>query len=96
MDSQQQASRPGGPAVTAGVVTVRYWAGARSAAGVDAETVPALPTVGDLSAALIAARPALAPVLPVCSLLVDGLAAGPGDPLPAGAVVEVLPPFAGG
>lgn len=95
MESQQQASRPAGDAA-AGVVSVRYWAGARSAAGVDTETVPALPTVGDLSAALVAARPGLASVLPVCSLLVDGLAAGPGDPLPGGAVVEVLPPFAGG
>ena len=44
----------------------------------------------------MAAHPDLATVLPVCSVLVDGLATEPADPLPAGAVVEVLPPFAGG
>jgi molybdopterin synthase sulfur carrier subunit len=35
-------------------------------------------------------------VLPVCSVLVGGRASTGGDPVPAGSVVEVLPPFAGG
>jgi molybdopterin converting factor small subunit len=77
-------------------VTVRYWAGARAAAGVDTETVPGVRTVGDLVGHLVASRPALGPVLPVCSVLVDGRASTGDDPVPAGAVVEVLPPFAGG
>ena len=77
-------------------VTVRYWAGARAAAGVDIDTVPAPGTVADLTAALVAARPALEPVLAVSSLLLDGRAASAEDPVPAGAVLEVLPPFAGG
>jgi len=77
-------------------VVIRYWAGARAAAGVDAEQVPAVATVADLVARLTEAHPALQPVLPVCSVLVGGRASTGEDPVPAGAVVEILPPFAGG
>lgn len=83
-------------AVGAGGIRVRYWAAARAAAGVDAEWVPAPATVGALLAALAVPRPALAAVLPVCSILVDGRAARGDDAVPAGCTVEVLPPFAGG
>lgn len=77
-------------------VTVRYWAGARAAAGVDEEVLAGVTTVGELVGRLLAARPGLAPVLPVCSVLVEGRASTGEDPVPSGAVVEVLPPFAGG
>ena len=77
-------------------VLVRYWAGARAAAGVDEERVAGVATVQDLLARLTCAHPALAPVLPVCSVLVGGRASTGDDPLPAGVVIEVLPPFAGG
>ena len=77
-------------------VTVRYWAGARAAAGVERETITGVRTVGDLVGHLAASRPALERVLPVCSVLVGGRASSGDDPVPAGAVVEVLPPFAGG
>ena len=77
-------------------VLVRYWAGARAAAGVDEERLPGAATVGDLVTRLAAAHPALEQVLPVCSVLVAGRASAGTDPLPGGAVVEVLPPFAGG
>ena len=77
-------------------VTVRYWAGARAAAGVDEERLAGVGTVGALAALLVAAHPGLEPVLPVCSLLVGGRAGTGDDPVPAGSVVEVLPPFAGG
>ena len=77
-------------------VTVRYWAGARAAAGVEHETVTGVHTVGELVGRLVASRPALERVLPVCSVLVGGRASSGDDPVPAGAVVEVLPPFAGG
>jgi sulfur-carrier protein len=77
-------------------VLVRYWAGARAAAGVDEERLTGVSTVGDLLARLAAAHPALEPVLPVCSVLVAGRASTGEDPLPPGAVIEVLPPFAGG
>jgi molybdopterin converting factor small subunit len=80
-----------------GVVTVRYWAGARAAAGRDEEAVEA-GTIGELLGA-IGGRPPLDRVLSASSLLVDGTAVRREDsahPLPAGAVVDVLPPFAGG
>jgi molybdopterin converting factor small subunit len=75
-------------------VTVRYWAGAARAAGTDSESVDAA-TLGELRD-LLSARPPLAAVCRVASFLVDGAQAGPGEPLTPGAVVDVLPPFAGG
>ncbi len=77
-------------------VLVRYWAGARAAAGVDEERLDGVATVRDLLTRLAAAHPGLEPVLPVCSVLVGGRASTGDDPVPAGAVVEILPPFAGG
>ena len=77
-------------------VTVRYWAGARAAAGVDEEVLAGVDTVDDLVGRLLAGRPGLATVLPVCSVLVAGRASSGEDPVPPGSVVEVLPPFAGG
>jgi sulfur-carrier protein len=77
-------------------VTVRYFAGARAAAGVPGETVDAA-TVGDLITHLATRGEPLARVLSVCSYLVDGLAARDhATPLYDGATVDVLPPFAGG
>ncbi len=78
------------------MATVRYFAGARDAAGTETETVEAL-TVGELHAALVARHAALADVLPRCSLLVGGVRAA-DDRTPVGATetVDVLPPFAGG
>ncbi|MBM6401527.1 MoaD/ThiS family protein [Phycicoccus sonneratiae] len=99
MDARHGASTSSGTTAEDGssaTVSVRYWAGARAAAGVDGEVLAAPPTVEGLVAALAAARPGLAEVLPVCSVLVDGLAASGTDPVPPGALVEVLPPFAGG
>jgi molybdopterin converting factor small subunit len=76
---------------------VRYWAGARAAAGC-AEEESAASTVGDLLAD-ISGRHDISRILRASSLLVDGIAvttAESGRVLPAGAVVDVLPPFAGG
>jgi molybdopterin converting factor small subunit len=75
-------------------VTVRYWAGAKRAAGRPDEQLAA-PTLAALLDQL-RQRPALAPVLASASYLVDGQAADPTATLSAGAVVDVLPPFAGG
>ena len=75
-------------------VTVRYWAGAQRAAGVESETLTG-DTVGDLRAEL-ASRPAMAAVSRVASFLVDGVQAGDTTRLYDGAEVDVLPPFAGG
>ena len=76
-------------------VTVRYWAGARAAAGVPADVVDGA-TVGDVVSAAVALHPALESVAAVATFLVDGSASPRDRAVPAGATVEVLPPFAGG
>jgi molybdopterin converting factor small subunit len=79
-------------------VTVRFFAGARAAAGCDQVTV-APAGLQEVIQGLHAAFPALRTVTPVCSFLVDGVSAKPHEDGPficAGSRVEVLPPFAGG
>ena len=75
-------------------VTIRYYAGARAAAGLEEEAVDAAEgiTVAELSA-LLAARhgSGLARVLGVSSFLVDEVATGPERLVPAGATLDVLP-----
>jgi molybdopterin converting factor small subunit len=80
--------------------TLRYWAAAKAAAGVAEEEREAA-TLHDLLAAARAEHGAgLSRVLEVCSFLVDEhpVGARPHDEvaLPDGALVDVLPPFAGG
>ena len=81
-------------------VTVRYFAGAKAAAGTRSEdvTVPAGATVDDLITALAADHgDALARVLAAASFLLDEVAVRDRTlALAEGAVVDVLPPFAGG
>lgn len=80
--------------------TLRYWAGARAAAGVASEQTSAR----TLSEALLLARSVrddrFAEVLEVCSFVVDGDPVGARDHaavrLVDGGLVDVLPPFAGG
>jgi molybdopterin synthase sulfur carrier subunit len=78
-------------------VLVRYYAAARSAAGVTEERATAV-TVAALRAELTARHTArFATVLAACSLLVDGQAVrDDATALADGVTVEVLPPFAGG
>ncbi|WP_125777930.1 MoaD/ThiS family protein [Antribacter gilvus] len=80
------------------MLTVRYFAGAREAAGVASEQLEVGgPTpVAALRRALAASRPGLAPVLSRCALLVAGSRATDDTVVPDGALVDVLPPFAGG
>ncbi|GAB3592179.1 MoaD/ThiS family protein [Angustibacter peucedani] len=79
-------------------VTVRYWAGAREAAGVDDEPVAAA-SVREVVDQLTARGAPLDAVVRRSSLLVDGRVVR-DDALDAalddGQTVEVLPPFAGG
>jgi len=83
---------------TAGTVTVRYFAAAEEAAGVEEESaaVAAGAVLADVLAAATVRHPDLAPALRVCSYLVDSVSANPTTTVPGGAVVDVLPPFAGG
>ena len=75
-------------------VRVRFWAGARRAAGHAEETLDAT-DVGELRAVL-AARPGLAKIVAAASFLVDEVKASDASVLRDGSVVDVLPPFAGG
>ena len=85
-------------------VAVRYWAGARAAAGT-AEDLFA--TTGDLTLADVVARvlerhpgEQMARTVAVCSVLLGDQPVRSQDPATVvvrpGAVVELLPPFAGG
>jgi sulfur-carrier protein len=85
------------------IVTLRYWAAAKEAAGTAEETISA----ATLAEALAAARgghpgqnPRLRAVLARSSFLIDGAPVGGRAPeavmLSDAAVIEVLPPFAGG
>ena len=81
------------------MVTVRYFAGASAAAGVEEEQVPL--EAGTPLSVLVEALaqrhgPALERVLAAASFLVDEVATARSRPVPAGATVDVLPPFAGG
>jgi sulfur-carrier protein len=81
-------------------VTVRYFAGAKAAAGTRSEdvAVPRGATVDDLVTAIAADHgDALARVLAAASFLLDEVAVHERSTVLAdGAVVDVLPPFAGG
>jgi sulfur-carrier protein len=78
-------------------VTVRYFAGARAAAGVDTELHEAA-TLDELVGRIVADHgERLERVLTACSFLVDGTQTRDRtSALTPGAVVDVLPPFAGG
>jgi molybdopterin converting factor small subunit len=78
-------------------VTVRYFAGARAAAGVDTES-RAAGTLEELVRQIVADHgDRLERVLTACSFLVDGTQTRDrASVLAPDAVVDVLPPFAGG
>jgi molybdopterin converting factor small subunit len=78
-------------------VTVRYFAGARAASGVDTETRDAR-TLNELVGQIVDEHgEKLERVLTACSFLVDGTTTrNRALVLAPGAVVDVLPPFAGG
>lgn len=88
-----------------GEITLRYWAGARAAAGVESDVMAAsgpvtVAQVREYALSLHPGSDQLARVLAVCSVLVDDQPVGRRDPgsvtVPVGARVEFLPPFAGG
>jgi len=86
------------------VITVRYWAAARSAAGVDSDRFV---VQGPVSLAEVMSQATalhrgsrLGEVLGICSVLVGDRPSSTEDPadvlVPPGSTVEFLPPFAGG
>ena len=81
------------------MITVRYFAGARAAAGgTRDEQLPSVTSIDDLARILTSRHgERLGVVLKAASFLVDGLACHDRQAaLPEGATVDVLPPFAGG
>jgi molybdopterin synthase sulfur carrier subunit len=81
------------------MITVRYFAAARAATGIDQEQlVVNRPWPLNELAGRLAERhgPALRRVLAASSFLVDETAASTDRLVPIGSVVDVLPPFAGG
>lgn len=86
------------------IIRVRYWAAARSAAGIAEETIDlASPlTLAEVTAEVVRrhAGTRLPEVIAVCSVLVGDQPVGSRQPeevvVPPGATVEFLPPFAGG
>jgi molybdopterin converting factor small subunit len=83
-------------------VTIRYWAAAKAAAGLPEECVDAVTLRDALNAAVSSRKPGtrLAEIIARSSFLVDADPVGRAAPesivLDDGAVIEVLPPFAGG
>jgi molybdopterin converting factor small subunit len=82
------------------MAVLRYWAGARAAAGVAEEQVDASTLAAALDAARRSRDERFARVLSVCAFVVDEQPAGltPPDQVTVrpDSVVDVLPPFAGG
>ncbi len=86
------------------VIRVRYWAAARSAAGVAEDSVATAGplTLAELRAEVVSRHPdgGFADVVRVCSVLVGERPVSSGDPAEVlvrpGETVEFLPPFAGG
>jgi sulfur-carrier protein len=83
-------------------VTIRYWAAAKEAAGMAEESVDAITLRDALDVAVASRKPdtQLATVIARSSFLVNADPAGRASMgsivLDEGAVIEVLPPFAGG
>ena len=80
-------------------ITIRYFAAARAAAGIETETLrlPAGTTIDGLLTDLAGRGPELAKVLARCSYLRDGVAVRDRTvALQTSETVDVLPPFAGG
>lgn len=86
------------------VITARYWAGARSAAGVDEDVfeVTGPITLAEVVRRVLSAHPGpdVARTIAVCSVLLGDRPVGTADAdevvVAPGATVEFLPPFAGG
>lgn len=76
------------------MVTVRFFAAAREAAGMERVEIVAGPVIPALLG--LGLGPRFSQVLQVCSVVSDGYRLAPGDAVPDGATVDVLPPFAGG
>ena len=79
------------------MATVRYFAAARAATGVDTEALPAGSLKELVEVLELRHGERLGRLLTACSFLVDGLSCRePATTLTEASTVDVLPPFAGG
>ncbi len=78
------------------MVRVLYFAACRERVGLSSDEVPASGTVADVVAAIVARHPVLADLVPRCRVAVNQAFALPGDAVPEGAEVALIPPVAGG
>jgi molybdopterin synthase sulfur carrier subunit len=78
------------------VAQVRYWAAARELAGTATEPVDGSTVAAVLEAVGARHGPGMAALLSRSVLLLDGSQASPADAVGAAALLEVLPPYAGG
>jgi sulfur-carrier protein len=79
------------------LVTLRYWAGLRAAAGMAEEEAPGRTVAEVLDAARARHDDRFTAVLAHCSVLLDGTQVhDPEQPVTAGTVLDCLPPYAGG
>jgi molybdopterin synthase sulfur carrier subunit len=97
MDGQNAAQTT--PNAATGGMTVRFWAAARAATGVETASVSPGGLAGVIE--VVATKyPELSALLPRCSFLLDGVAVSRDDVsstlAPVGSTLEILPPFAGG
>ncbi|MCK2035396.1 MoaD/ThiS family protein [Microbacterium sp. SSW1-49] len=74
---------------------VRYFAAAAEAVGADSEERNEASLVA-LRAAVVAAHPALADILPRCAVMIDGVRTDGDLALDDVELIDILPPFAGG
>lgn len=74
-------------------ITIRFYAAARSASGVS-EFVTSAGQLTDILQEVIERFPQTSQVLPICTLLNDGMKAN--GFIQDGSLLEVLPPYAGG
>lgn len=78
-------------------ILIRYWAGAKAAAGVESEQIEADTVLSALGSVAGPDRGELRRVIERSSLLLDGVVVHDRTlPLIDGQILEVLPPFAGG
>jgi len=78
-------------------ILIRYWAGAKAAAGVESEKIEAATVLSALDSVAGPERGELRRVIERSSLLLDGVVVHDRTlPLIDGQILEILPPFAGG
>lgn len=80
-------------------ITLRYFAAARAAAGLDQETIDCETPEAAFTAVSRAHGSDLQRIIDISSFLLDGQSLGReriGDPVVGSVTIDVLPPFAGG